>query len=959
VVGTIISHYEVLEKIGQGGMGEVFLAQDTSLDRKVALKFLSEELKRDPAARKRLLREAKSAAALDHPFICQIHEVGEVTGKSFIAMEYIQGTTLEEKLVEGPLPVRKALETAREMAEALEAAHKQKMVHRDLKPSNIMLTSEGHVKVMDFGLAKRVIPPEGREKEITTVLTREGATLGTVPYMSPEQVRGQEVDTRSDIFSFGVVLYEMLSGRHPFLKPDRMETAGAILRDAPPPLDDPELERVVRRCLEKDRESRYPSFGELGNDLKAYHSRLVAPGLGQMLRRPRYAIPALVILAALISISFWVWVRSSRVYWARNVALPEIARLLDKGDYYAAFQLTRQAKRHLPEDPQLEAHLRSLAVPVSIHTTPPGADVYMSDYLAADDPVTWEWLGRSPLEQALVPGTHLRWRVTKEGFEDVERATALAGLFSDRVTFTLHPLNTGPPGMVFAPGGRRRLRRAGPAVQLDDYWIDKYEVSNRQFQEFVSAGGYERSELWKHPFVKDGQILSWEEAMAEFRDTTGRPGPSTWELGSYPEGQADFPVSGAGWHEAVAYCEFVGKSLPTVHHWDGAAGASMLVEVLAQRSNLSSKGPDRVGSHQGVGPYGTYDMTGNIREWCWNEDGGIPWAHRYILGASWGDPVYMAWELVRMLPFDRSPSNGFRCAKYPVPLSEEVLAPVANPVRDYSKEKPTSDEVFQVYKSIYSYDRTDLEAVVESVDDSSEQWQKEKITFNAAYGGERVIAYLFLPKVVAPPYQVVVYFPGAASLRLRSISWLDMPFTDFIVRSGRALLYPVYQDTYERRVQAAQRGPNFDRDLGIQWFKDLARSIDYMETRPDIDHEKLAYYGFSLGANWAPIFMALEERIKGGVLLGGGFYPYWPPPESEPFHFAPRVRQPVLMVNGEHDYAYPLETSQRPLFRLLGTPEKDKRHVVFEDAGHVVPRQAFIKEILDWLDRYLGPVKMR
>ena len=158
MVGETISHYKVLEKIGQGGMGEVFLAQDTSLDRKVALKFLTEDLQQDPTARKRFLREAKSAAALDHPFICKIYQVGEAQEQPFIAMEYLQGITLQEKLAGGPLPVREAVETASEVAEALEAAHKQSIVHRDLKPSNIMLTLERHVKVMDFGLAKRVGP---------------------------------------------------------------------------------------------------------------------------------------------------------------------------------------------------------------------------------------------------------------------------------------------------------------------------------------------------------------------------------------------------------------------------------------------------------------------------------------------------------------------------------------------------------------------------------------------------------------------------------------------------------------------------------------------------------------------------------------------------------------------------------------------------------------------------------
>jgi len=172
-------------------MGEVYLAQDGKLDRKVALKFLPEELQQDSTAKKRFLREAKSAAALDHPFICHIHEVGEAEGKSFISMEYVQGETLKEKLVEGPLPVKEALEKATEIAEALEAAHKQEIVHRDLKPS-----PEGHVKVMDFGLAKRLVPAEGvgsQAETLTASLTKTDTTLGTLAYVSPEQLRGEEV----------------------------------------------------------------------------------------------------------------------------------------------------------------------------------------------------------------------------------------------------------------------------------------------------------------------------------------------------------------------------------------------------------------------------------------------------------------------------------------------------------------------------------------------------------------------------------------------------------------------------------------------------------------------------------------------------------------------------------------------------------------------------------------------
>jgi serine/threonine-protein kinase len=324
MIGTTISHYKVIEKIGKGGMGEVFLAQDTTLDRKVALKFLPEDMQQDSTARKRFLREAKSAAALDHPFICHIHEVGEAEGKSFISMEYIQGTTLKEKLAEGPLPVKEALEKATEIAEALEAAHKQEIVHRDLKPSNIMLTPQGHVKVMDFGLAKQVTPVEGQEQEITTALTKQGSTLGTVPYMSPEQVRGQEVDTRSDIFSFGVVVYEMLSGVNPFKKGSTMDTATAILSETPPPLTRYTenipvlLQHTVKKMLAKEADRRFQlihdvktDFGELleesGELIREMATGLSGASPNQVWWRQAapLILAALIVGVAIASIGFW------------------------------------------------------------------------------------------------------------------------------------------------------------------------------------------------------------------------------------------------------------------------------------------------------------------------------------------------------------------------------------------------------------------------------------------------------------------------------------------------------------------------------------------------------------------------------------------------------------------------------------------------------------------------------
>jgi len=365
LIGQQISSYKILSLLGAGGMGAVFLAQDTTLDRKVALKFLPEELQQDSTARKRFLREAKSAAALDHPYICKVYEVGEEEGKSFIALEYIRGTTLQEKLGEGPLALKEVLEKATEIAEALEEAHKQGIVHRDVKPANIMLTPQGHVKVMDFGLAKRLAPAESFEGQVQILpanLTQTGMTLGTLGYMSPEQLRGEEVDTRSDIFSFGVVLYEMLTGVHPFKKAQPVETGNAVLNEAPAPLPQymdevhPILQHTVKKMLAKEPARRYQHIADVRIDLEEVsteivelplEARAVAGALSEaasegvaapLPERPwRQAIPWSITIVVIIMAGFALWSLTrpaSRLLTRFVVTLPPDLQLVETTDSY-------------------------------------------------------------------------------------------------------------------------------------------------------------------------------------------------------------------------------------------------------------------------------------------------------------------------------------------------------------------------------------------------------------------------------------------------------------------------------------------------------------------------------------------------------------------------------------------------------------------------------------------------
>jgi dienelactone hydrolase len=466
----------------------------------------------------------------------------------------------------------------------------------------------------------------------------------------------------------------------------------------------------------------------------------------------------------------------------------------------------------------------------------------------------------------------------------------------------------------------------------------------------VKAGGYSRRELWKHAFTRRGQELSFDEAMALFRDRTGRPGPSTWELGAPAEGHADFPVSGVSWYEAAAYAEFSSKSLPTLHHWYRAADLSRFSDILAY-SNFGAEGPRAVGAQPSLTSYGNYDMAGNVREWVWNADEN----RRYTLGGAWSDPTYLYTGPDAMDPMDRSPILGVRCARYPTKPPESAFLPLPLNERDLSKARPVDAATFRIYRNFFDYDPVDLAAKVDAVDERSEHWRAERVSYTAAYGGERIPAWLFLPRNAVPPFQAVVYFPPGSALALPSIDRVGSRDFGFLVRSGRAVILPAYHQTYERRRQAS-RGPGFARETITRRAQDVRRTLDFLASRPDIDASRVAFYGLSMGADIGAIVAAVEDRVRTLVLVAGGL-PDGIPPEVDGLNFAPHVHIPVLMINGRYDFAEPLETSQQPLFRLLGTAEKDKKHVLF-DSGHVPPWPDVVRESLDWLDSRLGPVPL-
>lgn len=956
--GMRLGRYSVLEPLGAGGMGVVYRARDEKLERLVAVKVLPQGSMTSEAVRGRFHSEALALARLNHPNIAALYDAGQQDGIDYLVMECVPGHALLEKLRDGPLTLTEATRIAREIAEALEEAQRQGVVHRDLKPGNVMVTPQGHAKVLDFGVAKLL-----ETTNATQSLFETSGAIGTPMYMSPEQALGRKVDARSDLWSLGALYYEMMTGRPPFQGDSAVAVLRAITSDRFTPIRrvqpgvPEEAERIVTRALEKDPEHRYATAAEFVNDAKSLLETL--SGAAPVVLAPRrllriVAATVLPILLVLATVSWWIYRRAGERRWAREEAIPAIESLIQARRPLEAFATLHRAEKDLPDDPYLRQVRDSNTQLVDIVSQPEGAQVSIQDYLTPDGPALN--LGTTPLKRARIPRGYFRWTVTEPG---VGKMVVAPGI-TRSMDFPLALAQKAPPGMVYAAGGmwgdfNGFIGWMGP-WRFAPYYIDRYEVTNREYQEFVDHGGYENPQYWPTSFQDNGRPLSWNNAMTLFRDTTGRPGPSTWAGGHYPEGKAAFPVSGISWFEASAYAAWAGKALPVLGQWYQAADFNN-ASYTVQLGNLTTGRPAAVGANRDLGPYGTYDMAGNVREWIANT---VDDHLRFILGGSWKSPNYLYTSPEALSPFDRSDTNGFRCVRNLGTIPTAAAQPIHRVTRDFTKYKPVNNDVFDAYKLLYAYPIAPLNANDEGVVRETEDWREEKVTFDAAYDGERMAAYLFLPKRVHPPYETVLFFPSARVLFLPpdSSNLGDMTYFDYIIQSGRAVMYPVYEDTYERRLKHQLPAKPDSVTEPIDWYKDAARSLDYLDTRTDIDKQRRAYLGVSMGsADGVIIATLLQERLRTAIFLDGGYFLVPVPRGFDQADFAPRMKKPVLMVNGRYDYTFPVDASQDPLFRMLGTAAADKRHVILETPHDVTEdRPVLVREVLAWLDRYLGRV---
>ncbi len=694
----------------------------------------------------------------------------------------------------------------------------------------------------------------------------------------------------------------------------------------------------------------------------------------------RVTVGLITLLLLVISGSYWLIERQANINWAKNEILPQVEELVNMSwrDFTEAYDLAKQAEEYIPDNERLQELINLCSFKINVHSEPEGAAVYIKKY--QDPDLEWTYLGGTPLDSVEVAKGFFRWRLEKDGFEPVyavEPSFTLgemgkAGKFSMLAPQSffrkLDTLGTIPTKMTRIPGNQTSTGK------LPDFFIDRYEVTNKDFKKFVDNGGYRNSECWTELLIAEDLSLSVKDAMALFVDQTGRPGPATWSAGDYPEGKDDYPVGGISWYEAAAYARFMDKSLPTANHWGLARGENNFViswpqfggfALFAPFSNFNNKGPVPVGSLPGMTSFGALDLAGNVREWCWNDTE----FGKLLRGGAWNNNTYSFGGFRQAPVFDRDETNGFRCVVYQnmeaIPdAAFQPLPKLKSAKGDYPIE-PVSDKIYTVYREQFDYDKSPLDYEVVSHKEDNEDYILEKVAYNTAYGKERMHGYLFLPKNSSPPYQAVVYVPGSASFWMPSSNniekYYEFPiFLDFIVKTGRAVFYPVYKGTFERQdpsfsnIHMGNQSHEFSEGIGMV-VKDFRRSLDYLETRPDIDARNIAYYGMSWGPIYGPIIAAVDDRIKTNVYVSGGLG-HKVRPEVNPSNFLPRVIQPTIMLNGRYDSNFPFETSIKVMFDLLGTPDKHKKLVVF-DTDHIPSRKGMIREILSWLDLYLEPVK--
>ncbi|MBP1654256.1 MAG: hypothetical protein H6Q28_812, partial [Bacteroidetes bacterium] len=971
------------------GMGVVYLAEDTRLHRKVALKFLPRELSSSPEDRERLKVEARLAASLNHPNVATIYAIEEVGDELFLAMEYLPGLDLKETIRQDSwshVPFEQKVGYALQIAEGIGAAHRRGIIHRDIKTSNIVVTADGKAKILDFGIAR---PQESARK------TSKGQTPGTVAYMSPEQARGERLDFRTDIWSYGVVLFELFTGQLPFVGKFDQAVYYSILHEKPKPLRrllpalPEELESIVERTLEKDPSRRIQTMEEVLELLRSVPASGAEPRGRSPLQRLLSLPPARrrlvggMALGAVVMVAIAAWLTGNLPHAPSVSEINDrLSDMVSAGDYAAAYALAVEHEARLQGDSSFASLQLLMFDTLTVRSVPAGGTVVLRRLDPGASRVSADTLllGPTPQENVRVGRGEYLLTIRKPGYYPADRLASstpippLLPLVRRGIVVDVQLVDTAaaPPFMARVPAGTYQLAdwsiRGKEEVQLDDFLVDEREVSNEEYRAFVRAGGYVKREFWKHHIIVDGKPMPWEQAMRTLVDQTHLPGPRGWMGQSYPDGKGDHPVTGITWYEAAAFAEFAGKSLPTVYQWEKAArnGIPNLMGIVMpwglvqdtsgnfrNRANFETDGTTPVSRYRtGMSPFGCLNMAGNVREWLDTETS----RGRLVAGGSWKDPYYLFSRYAGFPQGLASDDLGFRCV-----LNRDGTARKGPPAVDLHRETPTyrpdRSIDFAALAGFYNYDRGPLTILSSSIEETPE-WRKEKVAFSGS-DGEEIVAYLFLPKLAQAPYQCIVFDPHSGVYAgIVQADWAAEVILGPHIRSGRAVLAIVPKGSLQRPWSSREgfppRSSVLYRDRVVRWVRDNRIGIDYLGSRGDIDMHRVALV--VLSNEGGPLLVpALDTRYRSVALVACGLDPDVNDnrPETNPINFLPHYSAPTLVLNGTYDEVFPTEQCAIPLYNLLPEPKK----LELLNSGHAPPLGQRVPVINRWLDETMGQVQ--
>jgi formylglycine-generating enzyme required for sulfatase activity len=779
----------------------------------------------------------------------------------------------------------------------------------------------------------------------------------------------------------------MAAGQRPFEGTTGTEIATAILSKTPRSLFElrrdapPKLESVVAKALSKSADERYPSAAELFEELRQI-SRATSSAAAMPVARPGglkriMIVAAAIVMVAMAAAAVW-WAGRARRMRTVDEAIKTAERLVKERKLADAYETAVAASAIMPSNERLRELINQSSDRLSIESDPPGATVFLERFKG---PAKRVRAGVTPLTIPRLARADYVVTLEKVGYAQAVRPISTLPLYvrGDPRVFDTGPLRVElieasrvPPEMVFVGGGEYRLsgwsRMSDRTVELRDFLIDRYEVSNRDFQEFVRAGGYRRRDLWKHRFVDGNRTLSFEDATARFRDTTGVPGPRGWIGGAPPAGRENHPVTDVTWYEAAAFAEWKGKKLPTVYEWEKAGrypltrarGNSFPWGIVGEgvdateRSNFRDKGTMAVDSMPfGISTWGAYHMAGNVSEWCRNRNG-AGFAER---GGGWNEPAYAFGRTGAYPGFYTSATLGFRCVKETDGGGGDQGAFALSPSGFVPQYTPVDDHRYNQIRTRYEYAKEPPNARVVEVVQTAD-WKREKIAYSG--GVDRTAyAYLYVPKGFRQPLQVIHFAPaGDVESGIRTLTASIEVNLAPLIRGGRAVFAVLREGYLGRPFPPGVEDPDSRNDeyvdFTITQVTELRRGLDYVQSRHDLDSSRIGFLGPSAGATAGVILTALETRYRSVMFIGTGIEPeeITDAPAASRINFAPRIAAPKLMLQGRYDEVAPLESTAKPMFRLLREP---KRLEVFE-GGHAAPLNVYVPTVTKWMDETLGPV---